>query len=246
MKLLLTSIGLSNDSIRGALVRLLGRPIAECSAVQIPTAVLAMPGGLGYATDMVRYWDALGWRELATLELSCLPSLPEDLWRPQLEGADAVLVAGGNTGYLSYWFHQSRFADVLPDLLRRAVYVGVSAGSYVLTPALNYDRQRLAETGIYYDDEYDEAAPPGAGDARGLGLVEFALRPHLHSTDFADLSDEAMQRAAAKVDGPLYAIDDQTALAVVDGQVEVISEGDWTLFNSPTAHQSTQHPTGPR
>jgi dipeptidase E len=244
MKLLLTSIGLSNDSIRAALVRLLGRPISECSAVQIPTAVVGLPGGLGYATEMVRYWDELGWRELATLELSYLPSLPEELWRPQVETADAILVAGGNSGYLSSWFQQSGFAAVLPALLARAVYVGVSAGSCVLTPGFNYDRQRLAETGVYYDDEYDEAAPLGAGDARGLGLVGFALRPHLHSTDFPDLSDEAMERAAAKVDQPLYAIDDQTAIVVVDGEVEVVSEGEWTLYNSPAPQQPTpQQPT---
>lgn len=39
-----------------------------------------------------------------------------------------------------------------------------------------------------------------------------------------------MERAAAKVDYPLYAVDDETAIKVVDGKVEVVSEGEWKLF----------------
>lgn len=234
MKLLLTSSGVTNDSIRDALSRLLGRPTSECAAVHIPTAVYGLHGGPGYATDMTRYWDGLGWAELATIELTALPSLPEGLWRPSLETADAILVAGGNSGYLSYWFHHTPFAAALPQLLPTAVYVGVSAGSCLLTPSLNYDRQRWSDNGVYYDDEYDEAAPSGAGDHRGLGVVDFYLRPHLNSPDFPDTSPEAMRRAAAKVDGPLYAIDDQTAIVVDDGDIEVISEVDWLLFDGPT------------
>lgn len=235
MKALLTSVGVANDSIRAAMTDLLGRPTSECAAVHVPTAVYGLPEGPAYATEMTRYWDALGWAELSTLELTALPSLPEELWRPALEAADAVLVAGGNSGYLSYWAHRTRFAELLPDLLAKAVYVGVSAGSYLLTPGFNYDRQRLADAGVFYDDEYDEAAPPGAGDHRGLGLVDFHFRPHLNSTDFGvDLSAAAMERAAARVDGPLYAVDDQTAIAVTDGDIRVVSEGDWVLFNAET------------
>jgi dipeptidase E len=235
VKALLTSSGLANDAIRTALTDLLGKPVGECTAVHVPTAVYGLAEGLGYATEMTRYWDALGWAELGTLELTTLPSLPEELWRPSLEAADAILVAGGNSGYLSYWAHQTRFASLLPGLLDKTVYVGVSAGSCLLTPAYNYDRQRFAETAVYYDDEYDEAAPAGAGDSRALGLVDFHLRPHLNSPDFGvDLSAGAMERAAAKVDGPLYAIDDQSALVVDGGDIRVVSGGDWLLFNADT------------
>jgi dipeptidase E len=235
VKALLTSSGLTNDAIRSALTDLLGKSVGECTAVHVPTAVYGLPEGLGYATEMTRYWDALGWAELGTLELTALPSLPEELWRPALEAADVLLVDGGNSGYLSYWAHQTRFAELLPGLLDRTVYVGFSAGSCLLTPAYHYDRQRLAETGIYYDDEYDEAAPVGAGDCRALGLVDVHLRPHLNSTDFGvDLSAAAMERAAAKVDGPLYAIDDQSALVVDGRDIRVVSEGDWLLFNAET------------
>jgi dipeptidase E len=118
----------------------------------------------------------------------------------------------------------------LPALLEDRVYVGISAGSAVATPGLNYDPGHLERTGVYYDDEYGEAAPPGAGSARGMGLVDFVLRPHLNAEYFPAATMEMMERAAAKVDAPLYAIDDQTAIKVVDGKAEVVSEGEWRLF----------------
>lgn len=49
MKLLLTSAGINNKSIHDALVDMLGKPIAESSALCIPTAVYAIPGGAGHA-----------------------------------------------------------------------------------------------------------------------------------------------------------------------------------------------------
>jgi peptidase E len=66
----------------------------------------------------------------------------------QLQAANAVLVDGGNIGYLSPAY-QSGFAEAVHDLNRAAVYVGVSAGSLLATSALNYDRRQLAETRIF-------------------------------------------------------------------------------------------------
>lgn len=191
-------------------MRLLGKPISECRAVQIPTALNALPEGSVWATQSTIGWGQLGWQDLGTVELTALPTLEQQHWLPTLEAADAILVAGGNNGYLSYWFHHSGLAERLPALLDHAVYVGISASSMLATPGFNYDKQRLDDTGVYYDDEYDEAAPPRAGDHRGLGLVEFYLRPHLYSENFPDMSLAKMERASIRVRGPLYAIDDQT------------------------------------
>jgi dipeptidase E len=44
---------------------------------------------------------------------------------------------------------------------------------------------------------------------------------------------ENVEKWAAKVETPLYALDDQSALKVIDGNVEVISMGVWKLFNQP-------------
>ncbi|HEY5848004.1 MAG TPA: Type 1 glutamine amidotransferase-like domain-containing protein [Microlunatus sp.] len=235
MKLLLTSVGASNDSIRAALVELLGKPIEEASAVAVPTAMYAYPEGVRWGWESIKSFADMGWREMGVLELTALPTLEDAHWLSVLEAADAILVGGGVTGYLSYWFQESGLAERLPPLLRRGlVYVGVSAGSMVATPGLNVDRERLATTGVYYDDEYDEGSPAGAGSDAGLGLVDFAIRPHLGSEDFPGVTLAAMEAAAAKLDYPLYAIDDQTALQVVGDTVEVVSEGEWHRFEGAT------------
>lgn len=230
MKLLLTSAGITNDSIRQALVDMLGKPIAQSKAVCILTAMYALPGGNIYAWQMLKELGEMGWQEFGVLELTALPSILEEHWLPTLEAADVIWVSGGITLYLSYWMQTSGFANKLPELLKKAVYVGVSAGSMVVTHSLNLNRAELARTGIYYDDEYDEAAPPNAGSDQTLKLVDFVIRPHLNSDGFLAATLDSMEKWSAKVAVPLYAIDDQTAIKVVDGEVEVISEGEWKLF----------------
>lgn len=234
MKLLLTSVGATNESIRTALVELLGKPVDECRATQISTALYASPSGPEDAYEMVKHYGAMGWKELGTLELAALPTIEEEHWLPFVESSDAILVSGGNTGYLSYWFQQSGFAARLPALLEQRVYFGISAGSAMVTPSLNYDRERFETTGIYYDDEYEEAAPRNAGSAWAMGLVNFAFRPHLNADYFPTANMEMMERAAAKLDYPLYAVDDETAIKVIDGDIEVVSEGEWRLFDKPS------------
>ena len=231
MKLLLTSVGPSNDSLRRALLRLLGRPFAECSAVHIPTAAYGLEGGgLRFAAALGSYWAGFDWKSIGQLELTALPNLPVELWLPELQAADVILVGGGNTGYLSYWFRESGLADVLPGLLHHTVYVGASAGSVIMTPELQVDRERLSSTGVFYDEDSDEAATPGLVADFTLGLVNFLIRPHLSSTDFGDLGPEAVARVAASINWPLYAIDDNSGVLVDGDQIEVISEGTWQRF----------------
>jgi dipeptidase E len=230
LKLLLTSAGITNDSIRQALVDMLAKPLAQSNLVCIPTAIYPMAGGNGFAWQALKELGEMGWKELAILELTTMPSILEEHWLPTLEAADVIWVSGGITLYLSYWMQTSGLAKKLPELLRKAIYVGVSAGSMNLTRSLNISHEALAATGIYYDDEYDEAAPPNAGSDKTLKLVNFVLRPHLNANYFPAATLENMEKWAAKVEVPLYAIDDQTAIKVVDGTVEVISEGEWKLF----------------
>lgn len=134
MKLLLTSSGISNSSIYNALVDLLGKPIEDSNALFIPTAIYPFPYGARYAWQPISGktkspFCGLGWKSLGLLELTALPSIEKDVWLPAVQEADALLVWGGDPLYLSYWFQQSGLADLLPSLLSKIVYVGVSAGS---------------------------------------------------------------------------------------------------------------------
>jgi dipeptidase E len=223
MRLLLTSAGISNTSIHGALVELLAKPIAESTALCIPTASYAMPGGAAMAWTMICGFAStplcgLGWKSLGVLELTALPSIKKELWVPMVRETDALLVAGGDPLYLSYWMRQSGLAELLPSLRRETVYVGVSAGSMVMAPDFG------AET-------YGGVNLP-TGDDSALGMVDFSLLPHLDHEKFPENSMDNAERWAAKVTAPAYAIDDQTAIKVTGGAVEVISEGHWKLVNS--------------
>ena len=138
MKFLLTSAGIKNPSIHDALVDLLGKPIAESSALCIPTAIYP-PGGPAMAWRFISGQEPrspmceLGWKSLGVLELTALPSIEEENWVPLVQETDVLLVNGGDVLYLCHWMRQSGLADLLPSL-RETVYVGVSAGSMVMTP----------------------------------------------------------------------------------------------------------------
>jgi dipeptidase E len=220
MKFLLTSAGINNDSIRHALVDLLGKPIAESSALCIPTAGYGHPtGSPGGAWRFITGQSStpmceLGWKSLGVLELTALPSIGEERWAPWVREADVLLVNGGDALYLSHWMRQSGLADLLPELPEK-VWVGLSAGSMVMAPCIGED--------------FVGWKPP-TGDERALGLVDFALFPHLDHPDLPENTMADAERWAAGMPVPGYAIDDQTAIQVVDGTVEVISEGHWKLF----------------
>jgi dipeptidase E len=230
MKLLLTSAGITNDSIRNALENMLNKTINEAKAVVIPTAMYANPGGNSYVWQTLRMEGRRGWQELAVIELTALPSTPKEYWLPTLEEADIIIVGGGNTLYLSYWMQESGLAKILPELLQDKTYLGVSAGSMIMTHRLHVNREDLNKTGIYKDDEYDECAPLNAGSDKTLKLLDFVVRPHLNHEYFPNITLEHMEKASAKIDVPMYVIDDQTAIAVTDGDVQVISEGEWKLY----------------
>ncbi|PZR24763.1 MAG: peptidase S51 [Citrobacter freundii] len=220
MKLLLTSAGISNTSIHNALVDLLKKPIAESTAFFIPTAIYGIPNG----GDIVRRvingtlgdpFCELGWKSLGLLELTALPTIRKELWVPLLEQTDALLVGGGDCQYLTYWMQQSGLSGMLPSLLNKIVYVGLSAGSMIMTS---------------YGTSYNNHTLPPETD-KCLGLLDFAIHPHLDHEWFPGNSLANIEKLAATLPVPSYAIDDQTALKVVDGEVEVVSEGNWKLLN---------------
>jgi dipeptidase E len=241
MKLLLTSAGIKNDRIRNALVDLLGKPITESSALYIPTAIYPFPGGAAAAWRLIRGVAGgplceLGWKSLGVLELTALPSIQEDCWVPMLKETDTLLVGGGDPLYLCHWMRQSGLADLLPSL-RETVYVGVSAGSMAATATFGetYLDPRRGSGEALTSEDIVFATSQGEISrilvtAQGVGLVDFALIPHLDHEDHPDASLANAEKWAARLPVPTYAIDDQTAIVVRDGAVEVVSEGHWKRF----------------
>jgi len=197
VKLLLTSGGVTNTSIRDALVGLLGKPVADATALCIPTAQWGHPmcgpvSARGFVSGLPPWggMTSMEWKSLGLLELSALPTIGDERWVP--------------------WVWE---ADVLPSL-PETVWVGVSAGSMVMTPRIGADFVEW----------------PSAPDDRTLGVVDFSIFPHLDHALMPDNTLAQAERWAASIVGPAYAIDDQTAIKVTDGTVEVVSEGHWKLL----------------
>jgi len=220
MKLLLTSGGVTNPTIYAALGQLLGKPVAECHALIVPTAQWGHPWcgpasvrSLIAAEPDFRHFSGLGWASLGVLELTALPTIGADRWVPWIQEADVLLVDGGDATYLCHWVRESGLADLLPSL-PEMVWVGVSAGSMVMTPRI----------GAYFVEW------PSARDDCTLGIVDFSIFPHLDA--FPSNTMAIAEQWAADIGSPAYAIDEQTAITVVDGAVEVISEGQWMKFKS--------------
>jgi dipeptidase E len=232
VKLLLTSAGITNPSIERALVDLLGRPVAECAALCVPTAQYGHP-----MVDPTMTWRfvsgtselpmcGLGWRSVGLLELTALPSIPAERWVPWVREADVLLVGGGDAAYLAHWVRASGLADLLPSL-DDTVWVGLSAGSMVLTPRVG------AEFVEWESAESDET----------LGVVDFSICPHVNGDERPGNSADDAEAWAAALPNPGYAIDDDTAITVVAGVVDVVSEGHWRLLG-PTDPGGASSPTG--
>jgi dipeptidase E len=242
MRALLTSSGITNSSIRDALVDLLGKPIAGANALFIPTAIYPFPGGPGMAWQAIcgkasSQLAGLGWKSLGILELTALPSIDEAAWVPTVRDADAVLVWGGDPLFLANWMRRSGLAGLLPTLRSEAVYVGVSAGSIATASTFveTYVEPPRASDGPLKSEDIVFTTPQGDVDrilvtGEGVGLVDFAVIPHLEHPHHADASLANAERWAARIPAPTYAIDDDTAISVVDGAAQVVSEGQWKLF----------------
>jgi dipeptidase E len=200
-------------------VDLLGKPIGDSSALCIPTAEYGHPmctpasAWRFIAGQTPAPMCDLGWKSVGVLELTALSSIGEERWVPWVREADVLLVDGGDATYLCHWMRESGLAGLLASL-PETVWVGVSAGSMVMTPRIGDDFVNWR---------------PLTGDST-LGVVDFSIFPHLDHELMPENTMAEAERWAADIAAPAYAIDDQTAIKVTDGAVEVVSEGHWKLF----------------
>jgi len=227
LKLLLTSGGVKNATMLNALVAMLPKPLSECNALAITTGSYINANG---ADRAFRFFDGtattpmveLGWASVGVLELTALPSIGSERWLPWVEQADVILVNGGDPLFLSYWMRESGFAAVLTQFEEK-VYIGLSAGSMVMAPNIGED--------------FVGWRPPYGGDET-LSLVEFAMFPHLNHPELTENTMAGAEQWAASMSIPCYALCDESAISVIDGHVEVLSEGEWRCFPRPESEPS--------
>ena len=218
MKLLLTSAGVRNKTIKNALVGLLDKKIEECIMVYIPTAANTEEGDKGWLIDDLKRLKDLN---LAMIDIVDISALPRETVLKRFEQADILVFGGGNTFHLMHWLEKQELRKELREMLKTKVFIGISAGSMVATSNLILsDSKRLYEE---YDNPVD--------NLDGLGFVDFHIRPHFNSSDFPNVDKENLTEVARDITEPVYGIDDQTAIVIEDGKIEVVSEGKWEKFD---------------
>jgi dipeptidase E len=222
MRLLLTAAGVANPTIHDSLTGMLTKPIDECTALCIPTALYGHPevgpgvNPWGFVSGNEEcQMTQLGWKSVGLLELTALPSIDEERWKPLVCETDVLLAAGGDSLYLTHWMRESGLADMLPEMTD-TVWVGLSGGSMAMTPRIG---------------KWFMGWQPPSGDDHALGFVDFAIYPHLDNPGLPYNTMANAEKWAATLDCPAYAIDDETAIRVVDDEIDIASEGKWRRFD---------------
>lgn len=218
MKLLLTSSGISNPSIAKALQELVGKKLEDVTLVFIPTASNLEKGDKSwFINDLVNIKS----QNFKSIDIADISAVEEKIWRPKLEEADILYFEGGNTFHLMEWINKSGLNSLLPEFLKNKIYVGSSAGSMVTNKDL-----ALKLSQIVYEEDFDRKE-----NMPGLNFVNFYFLPHLNNPDFIKLRPDFIKDAVQGMPEKIYALDDNSALKIIDDDIEVISEGEWISFN---------------
>lgn len=219
MKLLLTSCGITNQSIAKALFELVGKIPAETRICFIPTAMNATIGDKSWFVNDLMNLKNLNLKFLDIVDIS---AVPKNVWMQKIGEADVMFFSGGNTTHLMRVMKESGFLEELPKLLENKVYAGISAGSVACASDLRMSGKSLKE---YYKKEF------GYENEEGLNLVDFYFAGHFNSKSFPERNEDNYREIAKSLDKTLYAIDDNSALKIIDNNIEVVSEGEWLKFN---------------
>ena len=206
---MLTSSGITNLSLAEALRSIVNAPI---KIAFIPTAANNKRGNKEWLEE-----DILNCKKIGSVDIVDISVMKKEEWLPLLEKANVIFMGGGDTSYLMNWITKSGLIKELPELLKKRVYVGISAGTIVLSKRLSASREFL------YGDETKKPLS-------GLGYVNFYVRPHLNSKNFPKVRDIFLKKLVSKFDGDLYALDDDSAIIYDSGKIKVVSEGKWIKY----------------
>lgn len=208
MKLLLTSAGITNKSIENVLKKLVKEKI---KIAFIPTGANLEDGDKGWVINNLNKC-----KEFGEVDIVDVSAIPKKEWLLRLKWANVFFVEGGDTDWLMKCIVKSGLDKELPELLKTRVYIGCSAGSIVLSNTLFASSEFI---------DLDKKDCPN-----GLGYINFDFRPHLNSKSFSKAKKEFLDRISKKFDEDLYAIDNDSAILVDNGKIEIISEGKWKKY----------------
>lgn len=221
MKLLLTSIGIANQTIAKAFHGLLAKDISSAQIAFVTTA-----GYFAQSRDKSWFVDQMASvRNLkpANFELIEFNSMKRELILKRLAESDAIFLSGGDTSALMHAIDTKELRTILREFAQTKLYCGISASTHIASKDLKFSTQeKIAK----YHDEYGYLAKDG------LGLIDFYTRAHYLSPKHPQLTREHVSGIAKTVKEIVYAIDDQSAVVVDGDKVSVASEGTYEIFNA--------------
>ena len=132
----------------------------------------------------------------------------EEEIRKVIDGADVVLVAGGDTFYLMEKLKESGADKVIKEFIEKGgIYIGSSAGSIVCCPTIEgaeeFDDPRLA---------------PELDNFDGMGVFKDVIIPHTHKEKYF----ERIKKATKKLESKGY-------------EVHPLTDDDVLFFNGRTS-----------
>jgi len=196
----LCSEGFYTPNTVQACVELCGKPQDQIRVAIINEAYAVEQGDkrwvLNNLNDVAKHFPA-------EIDIVDLLALPIEQIRQRIMRKDVIFVLGGNTDYLMHVFEKSGFAKILPELLKTKVYVGSSAGSMVIGKRVSSE----VYAAIYGEDD-------DFGVREYMGLVNFAVKPHMHSPHFPDNRPGILERVTADADFPVYGLKDDSAIVI--------------------------------
>ncbi len=202
MKLILTSNGFSNAAIVKKCIEFVGKPAAEINFAVINEAYAVEHDDHGWILDDLNRIKA---NFNGRMELVNLLALDLDTVKDRIECADVIFVVGGHTDYLMSVFQKTGFDKVLPEILQRKVYVGVSAGAMVVGHRISTN---------VYSGIFGEGSDFGIN--KYLDLAGLAVEPHMYSPYFPDRTQKTLLDATSGHGGLVYGLRDGAAIVVED------------------------------
>jgi len=208
MKLLLCSEAFHTPNTVQACVELVDKPQNEITMAIINEAYAVEEGDkrwvLSNLNDVAQNFPA-------EIDIINLLALSVEEIEARIMKKDVIFVIGGNTDYQMRVFQKSGFAELLPKLLATKVYVGSSAGAMVMGKRVSSES---------YHTIYGERKTFGIEEY--LGLVDFAIKPHMNSPRWPKNKPEILDTAAAGMNFPVYGLQDDSAIMVDGDEVKFI------------------------
>lgn len=218
MKFLLTSGGITNDSIAKALFDLAGKPVSELSVAFVPTAANPVEGDKGWLIGNYNEFQKQGFGSFDIVDIAALEA---KVWKERLLAADIICFGGGNEQYLAKLFADLGMKEFLMANLEGKVYVGISAGSMVVGELMPFE---LMET-VYPEESFENVG------GKGMGFFDFFFIPHLNSPWFTHVTKETLESVKDKMNGPVYAFDEEAALKIDGDMLEIVGTGNSLKLN---------------